>query len=182
MSELTNEDEARFRDAVDGLRAGDFSRLEPLFRPDASGAGGACPIVEWVERGLFDGDAAALAEALTCACFLGRTGVARYLLGRGVRPSGGAGTGLDALHWAANRGQVDAVRLLIACEAPLETRSMYGGTALGTTVWAAINEPRGQQLAIIEALLVAGADIEEAGYPTGNDEIDEVLGRHRAMG
>jgi ankyrin repeat protein len=181
MSELTSNDDSRFRGAVEGLRAGDFTRLGPLFSADSSGAASACAIVEWVEAGRFDDDAAALAEALTCACFLGRTSVAEYLLGRGVRPSGGAGTGLDALHWAANRGQVDAVRLLIAHAAPVETRSMYGGTVLGTAVWAAINEPRGEQLAVIEALLEAGAEVEEAGYPTGNDEVDDVLRRHGAL-
>lgn len=51
--------------------------------------------------------------------------------------------GLDALHWAANRGQPTVVRLLINAGADLETRSMYGGTALGTAVWSAIHEPRG---------------------------------------
>jgi len=75
-------------------------------------------------------------------CFLGCTKVAEYLLMNGVDPSGGAATGLNAFHWAANRGQVDAVRLLLRWNAPLGTRSMYGGNVLDTAVWSAINEPR----------------------------------------
>lgn len=105
-------DDATFSDALEGLHRGDFSRLEPLFG-DRSGRSGKPQIVEWHEQGRLRDQPEALAEALTCASFLGRTSVAEYLLKQGVHPSGGAGTGLDALHWAANRGQLEAVRLLI---------------------------------------------------------------------
>lgn len=44
---------------------------------------------------------------------------------------------------------------------------MYGGTVLGCTVWSAINETRVDHLAIIEALIDAGADIDRGGYSTG---------------
>jgi ankyrin repeat protein len=118
-----------------------------------------------------------LAEAITCACWLGRTGVATYLLDRGVDPTAGNGTGLDALHWAANRGQLEAVRLLLARGASIGTRSMYGGTALGTAVWAAVHEPRVDQLAIIQALLDAGARPDEADHPSGRADVDALLGR-----
>src|SRR3954471_17225768 len=117
-------DDATSSDALEGLHRGDFSRLEPLF-DERSGRSGESRIVEWHEHGRFRDQPTALAEALTCASFLGRTTVAEYLLHHGVNPSGGAGTGLDALHWAANRGQLEAVRLLIRAKAPLETRSMY---------------------------------------------------------
>lgn len=180
MRTLPSEDRALFEDAVRGLKAGDFSRLEPLFADDSPEDGRRCRIVEWCEAGLFDGERAALEEALTCACFVGRTSVAEYLMGRGVAPSAGAGTGLDGFHWAANRGQLETVRLLIRRGAPLETRSMYGGTVLGTAVWAAINEPRGEQVLVIEALLEAGARLEEVGYPTGDGRVDEVFRRHGA--
>lgn len=39
----------------------------------------------------------------------------------------------------ANRGQQRAVRLLIQHNVPLESRSVYGVTALGTAVWSVIN-------------------------------------------
>ena len=121
MSDKTPE----FRDAVEGLLRGDFSRSEPLFE------GEPCPILAWAGQGAFDAEPAALAEALSCACFLGRTAVAAALLDRGVDPLSGAATGLNAFHWAANRGQLDVVRLLIRKKVPLEVKNMYGGTVLG---------------------------------------------------
>ena len=174
---MAGNDDATFTDALEGLHRGDFSRLERLF-DERSGRSGKSRVVEWHEEGRFRDQPKALAEALTCASFLGRTSVAEYLLSQGVNPSGGSGTGLDALHWAANRGQLEAVRLLIP-KAPLETRSMYGGTALGTAIWSAINEPRRDHLQIIDELLNAGAHLEDADYPTGRKDIDAILQRHR---
>lgn len=87
---------------------------------------------------------------------------------------------LNAIHWAANRGQLETVRLLIRHKVPLESRSMYGGTALGTAVWSAINEPRADHPTIIAELLTAGARVQESGYPTGKDNIDTLLRRYGA--
>ena len=172
-----SENDAKFDHALEGLKRGDFSRLDYLFKRKS---GSPPQIVEWVEQGRFRGYDQELAEALTCACFNGRTEVAEYLLNMRVAPSGGAGTGLDAIHWAVNRGQLEAVRLLIRHKVPLESRSMYGGTVLGTAVWSAINEPRADHLAIIEELLAAGARVQEAGYPTEKDGIDALLRRYGA--
>jgi len=164
-------------DALQGLRRGDFSRLDSLFQ---SAKGSRPQIIGWIEQGRFRGHDRELAEAFTCACFNGRTDVAEYLLSRGIAPSGGANTGLDAIHWAVNRGQLEAVRLLIRHKVPLESRSMYDGTVLGTAIWSAINEPRADHLTIIEELLAAGARVQEAGYPTGSDGIDALLQRYGA--
>jgi|SRR5215469_12107186 len=167
-----SKDRAVFDDVLEGLRNGDFSRLDPLFQSES----GAPPrIVAWVREGRFLGHDQELSEALTCACFNGRVEVAEFLLSRGITPSGGAATGLDAIHWAVNRGQLEAVRLLIRHKVPLESRSMYGGTALGTAVWSAIQEPRADHLAIIEELLAAGALVQGAGYPTEKAGIDALL-------
>lgn len=175
MSVLKND--AAFAHALEGLRRGDFSLLDSLFQNN----GDRPPqIVEWVEQGRFHGHDEELAEALTCACFNGRTEVAENLLNRGVEPSGGAGTGLNAIHWAVNRGQLGAVQLLLRHGVPLESRSMYNGTALGTAVWAAINEPQSDHLVIIEALLASGARVQEAGYPTERNDIDSLLRRYGA--
>lgn len=103
------------------------------------------------------------------------------MLEHGVDPSGGAETGLNAFHWAANRGQVEAVRLLLRWKAPLGTRSMYGGNILDTAVWSALNEPRSGQREVIEQLLGAGARLEDEEYPTGNADIDAMLLRYRAV-
>ena len=173
--------DAVFGDAVQGLHNGDFSRLEPLFVGEASGTKNLARIVEWHQQGRFHNESKLLAEALTCACFLGRTGVATYFLTHGIDPSGGAGTGLNAFHWAVNRGQLEAVRLLIRWKAPFEPRSMYGGNVLDTAVWSAINEPRPDHLHIVEELLKAGAHLADERWPTGNKEIDALLNLYKAV-
>jgi hypothetical protein len=167
-----------FRAGVAGLLRGDFSASEPLFT--ASAPHDQPAVLDWLERGWFDGEQAALAEALACACFLGRDDVAAVLLARGVDPAAGSATGLNAFHWAANRGQLSTIRLLIAHRAPLEVRNRYGGTVLGTAVWSAVNEPREHHPAIVEALLAAGADVHAAAFPCGNAGIDVVLRRFGA--
>jgi hypothetical protein len=178
---MTTPTEASFESAAEGLRRGDFSRLAPLFgdpnRPDAASG----QIVGWLEAGAFAGHPDALAEALTCACWLGQVGVATRLLDAGADPTLGTGTGMSALHWAANRGQRAAVELLLARGAPTEQRSMYDATALGAAVWAALNEPRGDQIGVIRALLSAGADVTAVEYPVGHREIDALLARHRRL-
>src|SRR5947208_10012554 len=137
-----------FRDAIQGLRRGDFSRLEPLLDDQ---------IVEWHRLGLFEGELEALAEAFSCACFNGKTDVAEYLLDQDVDPLAGSGTGMNGFHWAANRGQLKTVEMLARRGVPLETRNSYDGTVLGTAVWSAIHEPKPDHIAIIEALIRAGA-------------------------
>lgn len=177
VAALGDLDTVWFNDAIQGLRRGDFSRLAPLF-DDRDG--GDSLIVRWHRAGRFDGNAAELAEALTCACFLGRDRTAGALLAGGVDLTAGSATGLDALHWAANRGQLQTVLLLIAAGAPLESVNSHGQTVLGTAVWSAINEPwwGDAQLEIIRVLLEAGASVEGAGYPTGRLEIDRLLEKY----
>jgi ankyrin repeat protein len=169
-----------FLDALQGLRDGDFSRLEPLFEEGTGAGDRRALIIQWYEEGRFSRAPDALNEALACACFNGRTSVADYLLTRGVDPSAGTATGMDALHWAANRGQLETVRLLVRRKAMLETRNRFGGTVLGLAVWSALHEPRPDHLLIIEELLRAGADPKEAGYPTGDAGVDALLERHGA--
>ena len=176
--QTSTENDAVFRNAVQGLHNGDFSRLEPLFQEQGARQ---APIIEWHKEGRFHDEPKALAEALTCACFLGHTDVATYLLNQGLDPSGGAGTGLNAFHWAANRGQLEAVRLLIRWKAPFDPRSMYGGNVLDTAVWSAINEPRPHHLQIIEELLKAGARLEDEERPTGHEQIDVILKQYKAV-
>ena len=56
---------------------------------------------------------------------------------------------------------------------------MSDGTVLGGTVWAAVHETKPDHLQIMEALLEAGASVEEAEYPSGDACVDEILRRHR---
>ena len=169
-----------FRNAVRDLEEGNFSRLEPLFRNLASSSHASCQIIEWYDLGYFKNEPKALNEALTCACFNGQTKIAKFLMDRGVDPLAGFGTGMNGFHWAANRGHLETVKLLIERKVPMEIQNMYGGTVLGCTVWSAIHEPRANQIEVSEALLNAGAKIEAAEYPTGNSRVDEVLRRYGA--
>lgn len=158
---ITNE--TKWHDTLQGLKNGDFSRLEPRFTPDFTVEGVRCRIIEWYEQGAFEQEPQALAEALTCACFLGRTGIAEYLWQRGVDVTAGTATGLSAFHWAANRGHLATVKLLLKYNAPLEMENSYGGTVLGGTLWSAHYERlRADHLAIVEALLAAGAHVKAA--------------------
>lgn len=162
-----------FEDALTGLRNGDFSALDPHLPA----------IFGWFEEGKFGAYPEELAEALSCACFNGRTEIVRRLLDAGLDPLAGQLAGLNGFHWAANRGQFEAVALLIERGTPMEGLSMYGGTVLGTVIWSAINEPRDGQIAVIDALLTAGADpalahLDECGSPTGNGPLVEVLRKH----
>jgi hypothetical protein len=167
-------------EAIRRIAKGDFSWADPLLVTGPASGRPTCRIIEWIERGEFDNQPKPLAEALSCACFNGRTDVARYLLDRGIDPAAGNGTGLNAVHWAANRGQLETVKLLLERKAPLELRNMYGGTVLGGAVWSAVNEPKPDHVRIIEALLEAGADVREAEFPSGNDAVDAVLQRFGA--
>lgn len=167
-----------FQEAVRGFIAGDFSRLAPLFETPSDRS--SCPVIEWYESGLFASEPKALEEAFTCACFNGCTHVIEYFLARGVNPNGGANTGLNAFHWAANRGQLKAVEILIRNKASLETQNAYEGTVLGCVVWSALHEPKPDHIRIIKALLDAGAQVGAADYPSGDERVDEVLRQHGA--
>ena len=181
MSSTADKDNPEFREGLRGLQNGDFDASAPLFGTGTELALDRPQIIAWCDQGLFDDQPQALDEALSCACFLGRTSVAEYLMDHGVEPTAGDGTGMNAFHWAVNRGKLETVRLLIRRKAPLEVRNMHGTTVLGTAVWSIINEPWWpDQLRIIEELLDAGALVEEAGYPTEHEEVDAVLRRHGA--
>ena len=169
-----------FAKAVEHLRRGDFSISEPLFTDHT--ASRPCQVVRWLAEGRFRDIPDVLREAFTCACFLGKTTVVKSLLEEGADAEGGAATGLNALHWAVNRGQLETVQLLLETRASLEVRNMYDGTALGAALWAAIYESRPAHVAIIEALLKAGAQVAAVDYPTGVTAIDVLLERYGARG
>lgn len=161
-----------FRDAVHHLDAGNYTELEELLAQH--------------KLSLMDLLVAAgepkvpMEQALTWACMLGRTGDAKFLLDKGVDPLAGDNTGLNGLHYAVWHGHLDTAKLLIDRKVPLEVTNMYGGTVLGCALDGVENQPQADHVAIIEALLDAGAKIEGADYPTGNERVDEVLRRYGA--
>jgi hypothetical protein len=180
MSESKQISDPIFDNAVRDLEEGNFSRLEPLFRNLASSSHASCQIIEWYNLGYFKNEPKALNEALSCACFNGRTKIAKFLMDRGVDVIAGDATGMNGFHWAANRGHLETVKLLIERKVPTEIKNMYGGTVLGCTVWSEIHESGPTRIEVIEALLAAGANVYAAEYPTGNARVDEVLRRHSA--
>jgi hypothetical protein len=111
----------------------------------------------------------------------GHESVVEFLLDKGVDLRAGENTGQTALHLAAHCGQLEMIKLLLERGAPLEAKNVYSGTVMGQATWSVMHgDPGIDFVPVIQVLLAAGANIEEADYPTGNDRVDEVLRRHRA--
>lgn len=139
------------------LDRGDFSRLEAML---GGPVGFDRQIVDWFDSGRFADEPEMLAEALSCACMLGRTETAAHLLDHGVDPYAGMKTWLAGPHYAVSSGRLETVRMLIERNVPLEIENKYGGTLLGQALWSAVNEHKPTHAEIIEMLLAAGAQIE----------------------
>ncbi|HLA96510.1 MAG TPA: ankyrin repeat domain-containing protein [Pyrinomonadaceae bacterium] len=139
------------------LDRGDFTRLEELLGgPDSFDK----QIAKWFEEGQFDEAPEALAEAFTCACMLGRTATASYLLEKSVDPYAGMKTGLAGFHYAVSGGRLDVVKMLVERKIPMNVENRYGGTVWGQALWSAVNEHKVTHAEIIEMLIDAGVEIE----------------------
>lgn len=160
-----------FQKTSELLEEGSFSATGELLGHDFDRQ-----IIGWHKAGRFDGSDELLAEALTCASFLGRDETVSYLLGTGIDPNGGNKTGLNALHWAANRGNASIVKLLLDKGADPEFVNMYGGTVLGQVLWSAINEPRNGQIEAIRVLVNGGSrvDAEMVEWWKDSDAPDDI--------
>ena len=117
-------------------------------------------LVAWHAEGKFADEPEALAEALSCACMLGRTETARYLIDAGVDPYAGMRTGLAGPHYAVSSGRLETVKMLVNIGISLEVKNCYSGTMLGQALWSAANEHKDSHADMIALLINAGAAIE----------------------
>lgn len=112
------------------------------------------------------------------ACGYGRNEVLEFLLDRGLDLDTHDADGQTGLHWAAINGHLGTIQLLLAREAPLEVKNVYGGTVLGQTLWSAAHHLETDvYIPIVEALLAAGAKVP-ARHPPVSHRIDGLLQRH----
>ncbi len=131
-----------------------------------------------------------LTSGFMWACEYGRNEVVRFFLENGVDVGLQDGDGQTGLHWAAIGGRLDTLALLLERKASLEVRNAYGSTVLEQALWSAVHgEPEIDQVPVVEALLGAGAEIEDGtldwlarqpGSPAARARIAEVLRRHGA--
>ena len=161
------EEQLVFQDAVNALEAGDYSWLESLLEKHK---------LSLIDLLVANGEPQVpMEQAFTWACMLGRTRDAEFLLDKGVNPLAGDNTGLNGFHYAVWGAHWEITKLLIARGVPLEIRNMYGGTVLGCALHGVGNRPKPDHLAIIKALLDAGAIVHEEDYPSGDERVDELL-------
>jgi tetratricopeptide (TPR) repeat protein len=173
-----------FQYAVAAMERGDFSALESAIGPDRFHG----QIVTWFENDIFQGEQETLDEIFSAACMLGHVETAEYLLDRGIDPYAGMKTGLSGFHYAASSGRLEVIKLLIERNVPMEVKNMYGGTVFEQAIWSAVNEYTPDHAAIVEALVKAGAIVED-GYAewwnkqnvpdaATKERVAEVLKRH----
>ncbi len=161
---------------VDALEKGDFSQLER----ELGGSGEFDrQIIKWYDEGQFDEAPDILAEALTCACMLGRTATAEYLIDNGVDPYAGMKTWLAGPHYAVSSGHLDTVQMLLGKKISLEVRNLHNGTMLGQAFWSAVNEHKPSHADIIEALIEGGAVVEPGTLDWWKEQTVPVETRHR---
>lgn len=145
-----------WKQAVKDITDGAYFRIEKTL---GGGDGFDNQIIDWFIRGYFENEPEALAEAVTCASFLGRSKVVAHLLDKGVDPIAGMRSGMNGFHYAASCGQVEVVKVMMDRKVPMEIVNRYGGTVLGQALWSAIHENERTHAEIIEALINGGAKI-----------------------
>ncbi len=119
-----------------------------------------------------------LKQAFLYACEYGRNSVIEFLIGKGADVEVQGEDGQSGLHWAVIGGHLDTVKLLLRHNPPLEVKNIYGGTVLGQALWsAAHDDDPNRYLAILEALVAAGAKVPERHIAV-NKKVDEWLERH----
>ncbi len=119
-----------------------------------------------------------LNEGLLYACQYGRNSIVEFLLERDADLATESGDGQTALHRAVIGGHLHTVKLLLRHNPSLEVKNMFGGTVLSQALWSAAHggDPD-TYIAILEALVAAGAKIPECHVPV-NARVDAWLAEH----
>jgi ankyrin repeat protein len=114
---------------------------------------------------------------LNNAAWENRLELVKLLLSLGFNPDLSNAEEMTPLHSAAFHGFSEIVKLLLQYNPKLEKRNVYGGTALGTSVYGSIHSWRkdGDFPATIEALLKAGMRPTPDIHFTGNEAVDSLL-------
>jgi ankyrin repeat protein len=90
------------------------------------------------------------------------------------------------LHWAAYHGNAEMMADVLRHDPPIEGRDrQFDGTAIGWLIHGALNPwgfASGEYGECARLLLAAGARVDEASLPTGQDDIDRVLRAHFVRG
>ena len=114
------------------------------------------------------------------------TAAVQAMLARGFPVTALSQHGAMPLHWAALHGNPAMLRDVLDRDPPIEARDLeFKGTAVGWLIhgalsgWPGISTGRHGDCARL--LLDAGAHVDEASLPTGNDALDAVL-RERFVG
>jgi ankyrin repeat protein len=136
----------------------------------------------WLRQPLPAQAKAHIEYAFVWACKFARTDVAGWLLTMDPDPAAIDGYAMTALHWAAANGMTATIGELLRRPAPLEAENTWGGTVLNSTLHFAVYQPVAgvNYVAVIDALLSAGADVSVVSYPTGIEPLDKVLRKHGA--
>jgi len=143
---------------------------------NAAGVGGLDRVKELVTTASQE----ELGRGFVWACGYGCNDVVEFLLGYGVDPAAGTRVDMTGLHLAAHEGHLDTVKVLLAHNAPLEVKNVYGGTVLDQTLWSAVHHPMPSHREIVKTLIAAGAKVED-DWLTGIPEIDELLRPHQLV-
>ncbi|HEY6340262.1 MAG TPA: ankyrin repeat domain-containing protein [Bryobacteraceae bacterium] len=140
---------------------------------DLEGAAGVGRL-DLVEKFFSEGSVEQKNAAFSWACEYGHNDVVNFLLSNGVIGE----ERMPGLHWAIIGGQLETIRFLLDRGVSLETRNMYGGTALGQALWSAQNgDPTIEYAPIGELLVERGAEV----YPGWMDALRK-LRAHRPPG
>ena len=91
------------------------------------------------------------------------------------------------LHWAAYHGNPEMLQTVLQHNPPIDAKDgQYQGTAMDWLIHGALNPWRGISTGRYDEcarlLLDAGAELDEASLPTGNEHLDEVLRSHFLSG